>query len=148
MGAHCLSWARIVGAGRAGCGSPAGWPAFRRRGAGQDPSFGPCERLDFELEMGFLPRGRQPARHADPPSLKASQEIVGFSLLNDWSARDIQRWEMFPLGPFLSKSFATLGLTMGGDRRCAGRLSAFRSCSAPRAIRAPLPYLFDKADQG
>ena len=74
--------------------------------AGEDPSFGACERLDFELEMGFYLGGGN--RLGKPiPIAQASQEIVGFSLLNDWSARDIQRWEMFPLGPFLSKSFAT-----------------------------------------
>jgi fumarylacetoacetase len=74
--------------------------------AGEPPSFGPCERLDFELEMGFyLATGNRLGKPI--PIAEASQEIAGFTLLNDWSARDVQRWEMYPLGPFLSKSFAT-----------------------------------------
>src|SRR5262249_42320139 len=73
---------------------------------GGTPSFGACERLDFELELGFYVGGGNAVgeRIAIRDAAKA---IVGYSLLNDWSARDIQRWEMFPLGPFLSKSFAT-----------------------------------------
>jgi fumarylacetoacetase len=70
------------------------------------PSYGPCARLDFELEMGFFvgtgnPQGR-------PISLaNAEQHIFGMCLLNDWSARDHQFWEMAPLGPFLGKNFCT-----------------------------------------
>jgi fumarylacetoacetase len=73
---------------------------------GGPPGFGPCERLDFELEMGFYVAGGN--RLGDPITVSQAQEqIIGYSLLNDWSARDVQRWEMYPLGPFLSKSFAT-----------------------------------------
>src|SRR5579871_3725894 len=113
--------------------------------AGQDPSFGPCERLDFELEMGFYVGGGN--RLGKPiPIAEASQEIMGFSLLNDWSARDIQRWEMFPLGPFLSKSFAT---SVSPWVVTADALAPFRVPVLPRleGDPRPLPYLFDKADQ-
>ena len=73
---------------------------------GAVPGFGPCERLDFELEMGFYVAGGN--QLGDPIAVSQAQEqIVGYSLLNDWSARDVQRWEMYPLGPFLSRSFAT-----------------------------------------
>ena len=77
--------------------------------AGGAPGFGPCDRLDFELEMGFYMVGGNPLGRPIPVA-DAERQIVGFSLLNDWSARDVQRWEMFPLGPFLSKSFATSGV--------------------------------------
>jgi fumarylacetoacetase len=113
--------------------------------AGEGPSFGQCERLDFELEMGFyLGGGNQQGKPI--PIAQASQEIVGFSLLNDWSARDIQRWEMFPLGPFLSKSFAT---SVSPWVVTADALAPFRVPVLPRpqGDPRPLPYLFDEADQ-
>ncbi len=67
------------------------------------PVFGPCKLLDYELEMGFyVGRGG-----TSIPISEAGSHIFGFSLVNDWSARDIQKWEYQPLGPFLAKSFAT-----------------------------------------
>jgi fumarylacetoacetase len=70
------------------------------------PTFGPCKRLDYELELGiFIGAGNdsgEPIAMAD-----AEQHVFGICLLNDWSARDIQAWEYQPLGPFLSKNFAT-----------------------------------------
>jgi fumarylacetoacetase len=70
------------------------------------PEFGPSRLMDFELEMGFFvgPGNRlyQPIPVAD-----AVDHIFGMVLVNDWSARDIQRWEYVPLGPFLGKNFAT-----------------------------------------
>jgi fumarylacetoacetase len=70
------------------------------------PSFGPCRNLDFELELGFI-TGSGSADDAPIPVDRARDHVYGYVLLNDWSARDIQAWEMQPLGPFLSKSFAT-----------------------------------------
>lgn len=70
------------------------------------PSFGPCRLLDFELEMAFITckeNGLGESVSID----KAGDYIFGFVLLNDWSARDIQKWEYVPLGPFLAKSFAS-----------------------------------------
>ncbi len=84
-----------------------------RRPAGQSrpednapPVFGPCAMLDYELEVGaFVGPGNPPGR---PISLaRAEDHLAGLCLVNDWSARDLQRWEYQPLGPFLSKSFAT-----------------------------------------
>ena len=70
------------------------------------PSFGPCKRLDFELEMGVVIG--QPSPIGEMLSeQQAEQMIFGFVLLNDWSARDIQQWEYVPLGPFQAKAFAT-----------------------------------------
>ncbi len=71
-----------------------------------EPVFGPSKRIDYELELGFLiGRGNglgEPIAIAD-----AEQHLFGVTLLNDWSARDLQAWEYQPLGPFLAKNFAT-----------------------------------------
>jgi fumarylacetoacetase len=70
------------------------------------PSFGPCNRLDFELEIGVVVGQPSPmGRMLD--ERQAEEMIFGFVLLNDWSARDIQQWEYVPLGPFQAKAFAT-----------------------------------------
>ena len=74
--------------------------------AGDAPALGPTRRLDFELELAAFigpgnPRGRP------IPVAQAEDHVFGLCLLNDWSARDIQSWEYQPLGPFLSKNFAT-----------------------------------------
>lgn len=71
-----------------------------------EPSFGPSKRLDYELELGFFV-GRGNAL-GEPIALgEAEDHLFGVALLNDWSARDIQAWEYQPLGPFLSKNFAS-----------------------------------------
>jgi fumarylacetoacetase len=70
------------------------------------PSFGPCERLDFELEMGVV-LGQGSAIGEMLTEKQAEEMIFGFVILNDWSARDIQQWEYVPLGPFQAKAFAT-----------------------------------------
>lgn len=71
-----------------------------------EPIFGPCRRLDIELEMGAVVGTPNPM--GEPVTVaEADDMIFGFVLLNDWSARDIQAWEYQPLGPFQSKVFAT-----------------------------------------
>ena len=73
---------------------------------GEPPRFGPCQLLDYELEMGAI-IGRENSM-GDPVSLdEAESHLFGLCLLNDWSARDLQKWEYQPLGPFLAKNFAT-----------------------------------------
>ncbi len=72
-----------------------------QRGAGD---FGPSQKLDVELELGFVIG--KPARGPVPVE-RALEHVFGVVLVNDWSARDIQAWEYVPLGPFLGKSFAT-----------------------------------------
>ena len=70
------------------------------------PAFGPSKLLDFELEMGFfVGKGNDLGNAIDVN--KAGENIFGMVLVNDWSARDIQKWEYVPLGPFLAKNFAT-----------------------------------------
>jgi fumarylacetoacetase len=70
------------------------------------PEFGPTKELDFELEMGFYVG--MPSAMGETVDIGVVKEhILGFVLVNDWSARDVQRWEYQPLGPFLAKSFGT-----------------------------------------
>lgn len=81
-------------------------PAGQWRDDGGGVTFGPTRKLDIELEMGFVLAGG--TRQGRPlPISEAGDHIFGIGLLNDWSARDIQAWESRPLGPLLSKSFAT-----------------------------------------
>jgi fumarylacetoacetase len=70
------------------------------------PRFGPCKLLDYELEVGFVvARGNELGESI--PLAQAEDHLLGICLVNDWSARDMQKWEYQPLGPFLAKSFAT-----------------------------------------
>lgn len=83
-----------------------GTPVRRPLGQLGEGRFGPSEELDYELELGaFLGPGN--ALGEPIPIALAEQHITGVCLVNDWSARDIQRWEYQPLGPFLAKNFAT-----------------------------------------
>ncbi len=72
----------------------------------EQPVFGPSKLVDFELEVGFF-TGPQNKLGEPIPVEKASDHIFGLTLVNDWSARDIQKWEYQPLGPFLAKNWAT-----------------------------------------
>ena len=71
-----------------------------------NPVYGPSSRMDFELEMGFIV-GKSTELGDQITTEKAMDHIFGMVLFNDWSARDIQKWEYVPLGPFLGKSFAS-----------------------------------------
>ncbi|NNK80062.1 MAG: fumarylacetoacetase, partial [Flavobacteriales bacterium] len=70
------------------------------------PVFGPCRLLDFELEMAFITYDGKPMGESISTS-EAADYIFGMVIFNDWSARDIQKWEYVPLGPFLAKNFAS-----------------------------------------
>ena len=72
----------------------------------QDPIYAPCRNLDFELETAFITYEGKPLGDSITPD-EAEDFIFGMVLFNDWSARDIQTWEYVPLGPFLSKNFAS-----------------------------------------
>jgi fumarylacetoacetase len=110
------------------------------------PRFGPCANLDYEAEIGMLV-GPGNQLGAPIPIAAAGEQIFGLCLVNDWSARDIQRWEYQPLGPFLSKSFAT---TLGPWVVTSAALAPFRvpATHRPPDEPRPLPYLWDDADQG
>jgi fumarylacetoacetase len=104
----------------------------------ETPSFGPSKRLDYELELGFLV-GRGNAL-GEPISIgEAEAHLFGVTLLNDWSARDIQAWEYQPLGPFLSKNFAS---TLSPWIVTMEALAPFRAAfERPAGDPQPLPYL-------
>ncbi|WP_345333357.1 fumarylacetoacetase [Ferrimonas pelagia] len=105
--------------------------------AGQ-PSFGPCQRLDYELEMGiFIGAGNElgvPVNMA-----QAESHVFGLCVFNDWSARDLQAWEYQPLGPFLAKSFAS---TISPWIVTLEALQPYRHAFVrPEGDPQPLPYL-------
>jgi fumarylacetoacetase len=100
------------------------------------PSFGPCRRLDFELEMGVVIGQGSPIGEMLSEQ-QAEDMIFGFTLLNDWSARDIQQWEYVPLGPFQAKAFATSISPWVVTREA---LEPFR-VHGPKQDPTPLPYL-------
>jgi fumarylacetoacetase len=109
------------------------------------PTFGPCRNLDYELELGFwIAQGNRLSTSI--PIKETGEHIAGVSLLNDWSARDIQAWEYQPLGPFLSKNFAT---TISPWVVTIEALAPYRCAQAPRpqGDPTPLPYLLDENDQ-
>ncbi len=110
-----------------------------------EPNFGPSKRLDHELELGIW-IGPGNARGESIPIGEASNHVAGFCLLNDWSARDLQAWEYQPLGPFLSKSFAT---SVSPWVVTPEALEPFRCAQPPRpeGDPLPLPYLYDEQDQ-
>ncbi len=143
-------WIPIGYHGRASSIVPTGTPVVRPHGQtkadDQDaPTFGPCRLLDYEVEVGaFVGAGN--ALGAPIPLARAEDHLVGLVLVNDWSARDVQKWEYQPLGPFLAKSFATTisPWVVTLDALAPFRAPAFaRDPGDPR----PLPYLDDPDDQ-
>jgi fumarylacetoacetase len=109
------------------------------------PSFGPSQRLDYEMEIGALVGVGNPL--AQPIALdEAEQHLFGLCLLNDWSARDIQAWEYQPLGPFLAKSFVS---TISPWVVTIEALAPFRSPAfvRPPEDPRPLPYLSSTSNE-
>ncbi len=136
--------------GRSSSIQPSGVPVVRPQGqsraAGEDePRFGPTARLDYELEIAVW-IGTGSALGKPVPIGSAADHIAGLSILNDWSARDLQAWEYQPLGPFLAKNFHT---TISPWVVTACALAPFRigQPERPAGDPAPLPYLNDPADQ-
>jgi fumarylacetoacetase len=108
----------------------------------QEPQLTPSRRLDYELELGvFVGMPNEQGRPVD--MAEAESHVFGLSLFNDWSARDVQAWEYQPLGPFLSKSFAS---TLSPWIVTLEALQPFRApLVRPEGDPQPLPYL-DSAD--
>jgi fumarylacetoacetase len=92
--------------GRASSLVASGTPVVRPSGQFGEGKFGPTRELDYEMEVGFFV-GPGNALGEPIPISEARAHVAGACLVNDWSARDIQRWEYQPLGPFLAKNFAT-----------------------------------------
>ena len=103
-----------------------------------EPSFGPCKRLDYELEVGvFIGNGNDLGESISIDN--AEDHVFGICLFNDWSARDIQGWEYQPLGPFLSKSFAS---TISPWIVTSEALAPYKAqWTRDEADPQPLPYL-------
>jgi fumarylacetoacetase len=102
------------------------------------PTLGPSQRLDYELEMGIV-IGQANAQGEPVPIERAEDHVFGLTLFNDWSARDIQGWEYQPLGPFLSKNFAS---TLSPWVVTLEALAPFRRpFHRPEGDPKPLPYL-------
>jgi fumarylacetoacetase len=104
-------WVPIGYHGRSSSIVVSGQPVKRPQGqtlapGATEPAFGPCKRLDYELELGILV-GPGNALGEPKTMEQAEADWFGLVLLNDWSARDIQAWEYQPLGPFLAKNFAS-----------------------------------------
>jgi fumarylacetoacetase len=137
-------WVPIGYHGRASSIVVSGTPIRRPLGQTKDdkaeaPTFGPSKVLDYELEVGFFIGGGN--EQGKPIKItEAEDHIFGLCLVNDWSARDIQRWEYQPLGPFLSKSFAT---TISPWIVTMEALAPFRAPAfkRPAGDPEPLPYL-------
>ncbi len=143
-------WVPLGYHGRASSIVVSGTPVTRPHGQlkpadAAQPLYSPSRRLDYEAELGFV---IGPGNALGKPIAveDALNHVFGVVLLNDWSARDIQMWEYQPLGPFLAKSFAT---TVSPWVVTLEALAPYRCPALPRAAGdpAPLPYLWDDADQ-
>jgi len=143
-------WVPIGYHGRASSIVVSGTAVRRPRGQIKEPDapapiLAPTRALDYEMELGcFVGPGNQ---LGEPVSIdRADHHLFGISLVNDWSARDIQSWEYQPLGPFLGKSFAT---SLSPWVVTLEALEPFRTVRRPRAEGdpAPLPYLDSPGDR-
>lgn len=146
-------WVPIDYHGRASSLVPSGTDIRRPQGQqspvddkpGSAPAFGPSKMLDYELEVGCVIAPGNTL--GEPISIQqAGRHILGLCLVNDWSARDLQKWEYQPLGPFLAKNFAT---TVSPFVVTTEALAPFR-CPAyrrPDGDPKPLDYLNDESDQ-
>ena len=127
-------------------GTPVRRPRGQLKGPGDEPpAYAPSRALDYEMEVGCFVGPGNPMGH--PIELdRAGEHLFGMSLVNDWSARDIQTWEYQPLGPFLAKSFATTvsPWVVTFEALEPYRVPAFKR---PPGDPAPLPYLDSEADR-
>jgi fumarylacetoacetase len=126
-------WLPVAYHGRAGTVVVSGTDVVRPRGQRGTGDFGPTERLDVELELGFVVG----VPGAEIPVDSFAEHVFGVVLVNDWSARDIQAWENRPLGPFLGKSFQTSISAWVTPLA----LLAPRRVEAPPQDPPPLPHL-------
>ncbi len=141
-------WIPVGYHGRASSVVMSGTPIARPTGQqapaedGGAPAFGPCKMLDYELEVGvFVTKGNPLGTPI--PLAQAEEHMLGLCLLNDWSARDLQKWEYQPLGPFLAKSFAS---TISPWVVTMEALAPFRSPRFERPAGDPTPLAHLDAD--
>ena len=127
-------------------GTPVHRPCGQIQTGDAPPVFGPSRQLDYECELGcFVGRGNTLSHPI--PMAEIEEHMFGVCLVNDWSARDIQRWEYQPLGPFLAKSFAT---TISPWVVTFDALEPFRATpfARPAGDPGPLDYLNFPKDRG
>ena len=143
-------WVPVAYHGRASTVQPSGRPFHRPNGQVKTPddpapTYRPSDRVDFELELGIW-IGAKNSPGQPIPIGRAAEHVAGYCLLNDWSTRDVQAWEYQPLGPFLSKSFATSVSTWVITPEA---LAPYRIPLSARPVGDPdpLPYLRDEHDQ-
>jgi fumarylacetoacetase len=141
-------WLPVGYHGRAGTVVNSGTPITRPRGQRKGPSdvtptFGPTRKLDIEAEVGFVV-GARSLLGSSVPVDAIRDHVFGVVLVNDWSARDLQAWEYVPLGPFLSKSFATSISPWVVPLDALGRAMVPPPLQQPE----PLPYLRGKEHWG
>jgi len=142
-------WVPIAYHGRASSivasGTPVKRPHGQSKGANDEaPKLGPSKRLDYELEVGILV-GTGNMLGEPVPIADAESHVFGLALFNDWTARDIQAWEYQPLGPFLSKNFAS---TISPWLVTMEALAPFRAPFVrPEGDPPPLPYLDDASNR-
>ncbi len=127
--------------GRSSSIIPSGIPVHRPNGqklpnGATEPIFGPSRLVDFELEMAFITTAANNLGESISTE-KAEENIFGLVLFNDWSARDIQKWEYVPLGPFLAKNFAS---SISPWIVTLDALEPFRT-ESPKPQKELLPYL-------
>ncbi len=139
-------WLPVGYHGRSSTVVVSGTPITRPRGqlklGDAPPVTGPTGALDFELEVGFV-AGPGNCLGEPIPVEEAEDHIFGMVLVNDWSARDVQRWEYVPLGPFLGKSFATTISPWVVD---LDAVAPYR-VPGPAQEPEPLPYLRQRGDR-
>ncbi len=128
--------------GRASSIVVSGTPIRRPKGQqipadSKQPVYGPCKLLDFEMEVAFV-IGKSTGLGETIHMKNAEDHIFGLTLFNDWSARDIQKWEYVPLGPFLGKNF---GSSISPWIVTLEALEPFRTSSPKQTDPKPLPYL-------
>ena len=134
-----------IAVGGAGLGHTFKRPVGQALAAGASaPTVGPSARMDYELELGFFIS--RPNVSGEPITMDSAEEhVFGAALFNDWTARDIQPWEYQPLGPFLSKNFAS---TLSPWMVTMDALAPFRMPFVrPEGDPAPLPYLDSAANR-
>lgn len=140
-------WIPVGYHGRASSIVVSGTPIHRPKGQqkpkdDEPPVYGPCKLLDFELEMAFITC--KPTALGETISTgEADEHIFGMVVFNDWSARDIQKWEYVPLGPFLGKNF---GSSISPWVVTLDALEPFR-VPGYKQDPAPLPYLQYEGDK-
>ena len=133
--------------GRSSSIIPSGIPVHRPHGqtiasGAENPNFGPSKLVDFELEMAFITTDANDLGEPIPVD-EAEEYIFGLVLFNDWSARDIQKWEYVPLGPFLAKNFAS---SISPWIITLDALEPFR-VAGPKPLKKQLPYLQYEGDK-